>query len=234
MMNDLKIWTVYHRDELVEEYGLQETRTRKLYGTHLDDMGRGINRLHPAWSELVALYYIWSNNVSSDYIGINHYRRQFEPTRLPERGECCCYALYHLGDTIISHYAKCHHRQDLEEAINVINYHYCGDDNPYTKYLITSTTLLGNICFVMQWQDFCDMCEWLFPLLNHIKTCLIGSTHYFDEELRLWREKAVRDFGATKADYQMRTISFIGERLISAWIATNLTVIQIHRVNPKL
>ena len=43
----------------------------------------------------------------------------------------------------------------------------------------------------------------------------------------------IRDFGEERADYQMRTISFIGERLVSAWIATNMKVIQIHAVNPQ-
>ena len=231
MSKELTIWTVYHRDEQVEQYGLQETETRKLYGTHLDDGGKGINVLNPAWSELTALYYIWRNNIQSDCVGINHYRRQFMPQQLPNEGECCCFARYDLRDTILFHYEKCHHREDMETAIDVLNYHH-GEENTYSRYLIMSTSLFGNICFVMRWQDFTDMCEWLFPVLNHIKTSLIGSTHYFDEELRLWREKAVRDFGEDKADYQMRTISFIGERLVSAWIATNLKVIEIHAVNP--
>lgn len=233
MSKKLTIWTVYHRDEQVEQYGLQENETRRLYGTHLDDMGRGINRLNPAWSELVALYYIWSNSIFSDYVGINHYRRQYTPERLPEQGECSCYAKYDLGDTILNHYAKCHHREDLQAAIDVLDYHH-GADNAYSEYLKISTTLMGNMCFVMWWGDFCDMCDWLFLILNHIKTSLIGSTHYFDEELKLWREKAVRDFGEERADYQMRTISFIGERLVSAWIATNMKVIEIHAVNPYL
>jgi hypothetical protein len=30
-MKDLTIWTVYHRDEQVEQYGLQESETRRLY-----------------------------------------------------------------------------------------------------------------------------------------------------------------------------------------------------------
>ena len=232
MNKELTIWTVYHRDEQIAEYGLKETETRKLYGTHLDDMGRGINRLNPAWSELVAIYYIWRNNLKSECIGINHYRRQFEPERLPNIGECCCYARYDMGDTILNHYGKCHHREDLQAAIDVLDY-YCEVDNPYSRYLKTSTTLLGNMCFVMRWNDFCDMCNWLFPILNSIGTTLIGTTHYFENELLMWREKAVRDFGEERADYQMRTISFIGERLVSAWIATNMKVIQISAVNPQ-
>ena len=232
MRRDFTIWTVYHKDEQIEQYGLKETETRKLYGTHLDDMGRGINRLNPAWSELVVMYYIWRNSIASVHIGINHYRRQFEPERLPKVGECCCYAQYDLHDTILDHYGKCHHREDMEAAIAAVDLR-CGVGNPYSEYLRSSTTLLGNMCFVMCWTDFCDMCEWLFPLLNQIKASLIGPTHYFDNELELWREKAVRDFGEEKADYQMRTISFIGERLVSAWIATNLKVIQISAVNPQ-
>lgn len=235
MKQDLTIWTVYHRDEQVEQYGLQETDTRKLYAAHKPCpwTDRPFNELNPAWSELVAMLSIWYCNQRSEWIGINHYRRQFEPERLPEVGECCCYAKYDLGDTILDHYGKCHHREDLETAIAVIDYR-CGESNPYSEYLRTSRTLLGNICLVMRWEEFCDMCDWLFPILNHVKTSLIGSTHYFDEELKLCREKAVRDFGEELADYQMRTISFIGERLVSAWIATNMKVIEIHAVNPYL
>ena len=232
-MNDLTIWTVYHRDEQVEQYGLQESETRRLYGTHLDDMGRGINRLNPAWSELVALYYIWRKQIVSEYVGINHYRRQFDPKQLPKHGECCCYAQYNLHDTILDHYGKCHHREDLQMVIDYLDEFY-GSGNKYSHYLTTSTTLLGNICFVMRWREFADMCEWLFGKLFTIEERMIGKSYYYQERLDRWREKAVRDFGEERADYQMRTISFIGERLVSAWISTNMKVIEIHAVNPYL
>ena len=232
MSKELTIWTVYHRDEQIEQYGLKGTDTRKLYGTHLDDMGRGINRLNPAWSELVAMYYIWRNSIASIHIGINHYRRQFEPERLPKVGECCCYAQYDLHDTILNHYEKCHHREDLEATIAEVDKRH-GEGNQYSEYLKNSCTLLGNMCFVMRWEDYCDMCDWLFPILDAVKIRLIGNVHYFEKELLAWYDKAVRDFGEDRADYQMRTISFIGERLVSAWIATNLKVIQISAVNPQ-
>lgn len=232
MRRDFTIWTVYHKDEQVEEYGLKETDTRKLFGTHLDDMGRGINRLNPAWSELAAMYYIWRNSIASIHIGINHYRRQFKPDVLPKVGECCCYAQYDLHDTILNHYEKCHKREDLEVAIDVLDKRH-GEGNQYSEYLRNSCTLLGNMCFVMRWEDYCDMCDWLFPILDAVRIRLIGNIHYFEKELLAWREKAVRDFGEERADYQMRTISFIGERLVSAWIATNMKVIEIHAVNPQ-
>ena len=109
-MNDLTIWTVYHRDEQIEQYGLKETETRKLYPTHKPCPwdSQSFNELNPAWSELVAMMNICFVRKLSKWIGVNHYRRQFEPKLLPELGECCCYAQYDLGDTILDHYGKCH------------------------------------------------------------------------------------------------------------------------------
>ena len=237
MSKELTIWTVYHRDEQIEQYGLKETDTRKLYATHKPCpwTDKPFNELNPAWSELVAMLNIWWSHKRSQWIGINHYRRQFDPNHLPKRGECCCYARYDLRDTIIDHYGKCHHREDLETAISIIDKRCGGEGNPLSNYLMTSLTLLGNMCFVMQWTDFFNMCFLIFGLLTEIASALIHPVDGTpEEELRLWREKAVRDFGEKRADYQMRTISFIGERLVSAWIATNMKVIEIHAVNPYL
>ena len=116
---------------------------------------------------------------------------------------------------------------DKKEHV-LLNYSYIS-----SYHLKTHTTLLGNMCFVMTWYDFNDMCEWLFPTLFDVQDLLIGKTYSDSIRLKLWREKAVRDFGEDRADYQMRTISFIGERLVSAWIATNMKVIQISAVNPQ-
>ena len=232
MSKELTIWTVYHRDEQIEQYGLKETDTRKLYNVQEDDGIDRFNDMNPAWSELVAIYNIWRTKRKSEHIGINHYRRQFEPERLPNIGECCCYAKYNFGDTILDHYGKCHHREDLQAVINYIETNST-PNNKYSHYLKTHTTLLGNMCFVMTWYDFNDMCEWLFPILFDVQDLLIGKTYSDSIRLKLWREKAVRDFGEERADYQMRTISFIGERLVSAWIATNMKVIQISAVNPQ-
>ena len=235
MKEDLTIWTVYHRDEQIEQYGLKETDIRKLYATHKPCpwSEREFNALNPAWSELVAMLTIWFNHERSEWIGINHYRRQFEPDVLPKVGECCCYAQYDLHDTILDHYGKCHHREDLEVAMNIIDKR-CGEGNRFCEYLKTSTTLLGNMCFVMRWEDFYKMCFFVFGLLAEIRETLIPVIEgTVEEKLRYWREKAVRDFGEERADYQMRTISFIGERMVSAWIATNMRVIQIAKVNPQ-
>lgn len=81
----------------------------------------------------------------------------------------------------------------------------------------------------MTTKDYDRMVEWLFPLLKKIRRRLIGKPNNHKDELKQWRDYAVKHFGKENADYQMRCISFIGERLISAWIMENLTIIETAR-----
>ena len=82
---------------------------------------------------------------------------------------------------------------------------------------------------MMTTKDYDHMVEWLFPLLKKIRCRLIGDPESHKDELKRWRDYAVKHFGEENADYQMRCISFIGERLISAWIMENLTIIETAR-----
>ena len=82
---------------------------------------------------------------------------------------------------------------------------------------------------MMTTKDYDRMVEWLFPLLKKIRRRLIGDPDTQEDELKRWRDYAVKHFGEEHADYQMRCISFIGERLISAWIMKNLTIIETAR-----
>ena len=82
---------------------------------------------------------------------------------------------------------------------------------------------------MMTCHDYDRMVVWLFPLLKKIRRRLIGDPESQEDELKRWRDYAVKHFGEEHADYQMRCISFIGERLISAWIMENLTIIETAR-----
>ena len=53
-------------------------------------------------------------------------------------------------------------------------------------------------------------------MLKKIRRRLIGDPDNQENELKRWRDYAVKHFGEEHADYQMRCISFSGERLISA------------------
>lgn len=235
-MEDLKpltIWTVYHKDGQLEEYPIMNLDTHGYFAANDDDRGKGINKLNPAWSELVAVCYIWINQITSWCVGINHYRRQFEPKTLPSEGEACVYKQYDWGrETVAEQFARHHGKEALYVTLAALARHK-GDR--YIRNLTENHILMGNCCFVMAWSDFQQMCSWLFPLLEEIRDALIGKPKDPKDELKRWRDYAVKHFGEENADYQMRCISFIGERLISAWIMENLNIIQIEHkasVNP--
>ena len=226
-MKPLTIWTVYHDDAQIAEYGLKETDTRKLYANHHTDADHEVNVLNPAWSELTVMFWIWWNTTDTQCIGINHYRRQFEPKRLPNNGEVCIYQMYDWGkETVAEQFARHHGKEALDVMINCLNQN--GDER-YADNILYGHQLVGNCCFVMTCHDYDRMVEWLFPLLKKIRRRLIGDPDTQEDELKRWRDYAVKHFGEEHADYHMRCISFIGERLISAWIMKNLTIIETAR-----
>jgi len=233
-MSDYKIWVSYHKDELVQKYGLHDDETHKLFATHHDVEGKNINALNPVYSEMVTMYYVWKNNLKSDYVGFNHYRRKFDVTRLPEKGECQILRVNDFGsETIYQQYAKCHNVRDLDTMLKLLDDKY-GADNAYTKHIKESHVMYSKCCFLMKWSDFTKMCKYLFQLLDDFAS-VCGCVTKED-----WHKKAEKDFD-DKDDYQMRVVSFLAERLISAWIATNLSpyidgrnVAVVHYNTPEL
>ena len=221
------IWTTYHRQEQVEQYHLTENAYRRLYD--VNRRSRNLmqrNALNPAWSELVTLWHVWQNQLKSDLVGFNHYRRQFEPMEVKE-GECQIFACEHFGSmTIEDQYAHCHDRYDFETLLRVMRAD--PENTPYINHLRFDHALIKCCCFLMTWQDFDRMCSWMFPLMERVQCDLIGLAADTNPMtiVRAWRDKAVSTFGEAKADYQMRTPSFLAERLIGVWIKHNLRVVN--------
>ena len=234
-MNDYKIWISYHKDEQVQKYGLHDDDTHKLFATHHDVEGKNINDLNSVYSEMVTMYYVWKNEQKSDYVGFNHYRRKFGVSRLPNNGECQILQANHFGNaTIYQQYARYHNVKDLDTMLELLDNRY-GVGNAYRKHICESHVMLTKCCFLMKWTDFTKLCKFLFPLLDDFAAscgCLTADD---------WRKKAEKDFDSEHATYQMRVVSFLAERLISAWITTNLNayidgrnVAVVHYNTPEL
>ena len=233
-----KIWISYHKDEQIEQYGLKEDATHILFPTHKEAEKRNINNLNPAYSEMVTMWYVWKNNLRSDYVGFEHYRRHFSAVRTPQKGECQVYKVMDfLFESVYDQYARCHRKEDMDVMLSCVDRRY-GEGNPYTRNIRECHSLISNCCFIMQWGDFTKMCSFLFPLLDDFAS-EFGISNTNVEE---WRKKALRDFGdSSKIAYQTRILSFLAERLISAWIMTNLvpleegkTVAVVHYNTPEL
>ena len=213
------IWVTYHKDELVKEYGLKEDEHHRLFAVHKPVEGENINALNPIYSELVTLYYVWKNQIKSDYVGFNHYRRMFTVEHLPKPDEAQVYRQRMKRMTIYEQYALHHNVKDLDLVLNIMG-RRCGWDNPYARQIKEGHLFLAANCFLMSWENFNRLCDWLFPILFEFAD-LVGCGN----DIEAWRQKEIRDFGGDNMEgvaYQMRIQGFLAERLVSAWIAHNL------------
>ncbi len=78
MNKKIKIWCTYHDLQQIIDYQLQDSDILKLYyANDLSLKENNINNLNMYLGELVTYYYVWKNQIKSDYIGFCHYRRHF-------------------------------------------------------------------------------------------------------------------------------------------------------------
>lgn len=217
---EYRIWITYHKDSLVEEYGLKEDANHKLFAVHKPVEGENMNCLNPVYSEFCTLYYVWQNRKKTPYVGFNHYRRQFDVRRLPGEGECQVWKIWNLKrHSPYWHYCQHHNPEDMDCIIDILNREY-GEDNSYVKHLKRQSIFLPCVCFLMAWDDFVRMCEFVFPIMFEF-----AEKTGCRNDLEKWREKEIRDFNTDdekKINYQMRIQGFLAERLVSAWIFTHL------------
>ena len=213
--HNYKVYIVFHQESQKDEYQLKEDQNHILYDVRLNI---GKNYLNPVWSEMVAMYNIWKEGKTSDYIGFNHYRRQFNVTRLPNENECQVYKVFNFGIPVINQYAACHRREDIQSVVNILNKKY-GQDNPYSDYILNCPLMVGNCCYLMSWENFDRMMKFMFGVLEEFS---IQEQCYDDVDK--WAKWTIKNFGESNYRYQMRIISFLAERLISAWIMTHLKI----------
>ncbi len=239
MEKDYTIWVTYHRDEFVTQYGLKEDEHHRLFASHKPVEGKNINIMNPVLSEMVTMWYVWKNNIKSDYVGFEHYRRHLHITRMPQKGACQIYKTINFGSmTIYEQYSRCHNIKDMDVILSILNETY-GNGNEYVKHITNSNCFVANCTFLMKWSDFVRLCKFLFPVLEEFSR-RIGIVGYDEEALDKWREKSVREFQKSKTVYQMRVLSFLAERLISAWIVSNMKIYNgidvaiVHYNTPEL
>jgi hypothetical protein len=217
----LTVWVSYHQDELIQQYGLEEDAEHRLFATHKEPAGENINRLNPVYSEMVTMWWVWKNRLRSDVVGFEHYRRHLQVGHpLPERGECRVFTVLDFGSkTVYQQYARCHNAKDMDVVLRLLDERY-GAGNPYGRHIRESHKLIANCTFLMRWEDFTELCEYMFPLLEDYGRAMGMADGLGTVEQ--WHAKAARDFMGRHTEYQRRVVSFLAERLISAWIATHM------------
>ena len=216
------MWITYHKDEQIEEYSLKEYDMFHLYkGNDLTVGGVNINHLNQFYSELTTFYWVWKNHVFSKVVGFCHYRRRFSQIVELERDTCQVWKICHLGHSVSQDYKMAHNYNDMYDVIAILDEKY-GLGNGYSKYLLEGRIFIPCCSFIMCYEDFEKLCEFLFPILF-----AYDRKNHLDMNPEKYRQKAERDFRYDNVDYQQRAISFLAERLISAYLVLNMNLVSV-------
>lgn len=195
-----------------------------------DDIGEdNISSKNCNYCELTALYWIWKNDTSSDYIGLCHYRRFFTTNRIVSKS-------YHFIDDqyiervlkrrrvilpkksffwngTVNAYLKSGVLKDIElteEAIKSLTPEFVPFWN--SEVVNSTSNYLYNM-FVMSRRDFNEYCEWLFSILSYVEK-KIDMTNYTAS--------------------QKRVFGYLSERLLGVWIAKKrFSVKQLNVINTE-
>lgn len=237
-MNDnYVIWISYNKDVQISQYDLKEDSHHKLFAIHKPTDGENINDLSPVYGSLVTMYYVWKNNIKSDYVGFNSYDCLFNVVNIPDENKCQILQLLDFkSKTVYEQYSSCHNCDDINTVIKILDDKF-GLDNKYTNYIQTEHRLIPNCCFLMSWDNFVKLCDFVFSVIQEF----VIRYGLEQETVVDYYNRVLLDFRKEKAEYQSRLISFLGERLISAWIFTNLEVFTkkrkiaiVHHNTPEL
>lgn len=220
-MSDYTIWVSYHKDEFVEQYSLKEDEHHKLFPTHKPAELPNINIMNPVYSEMVLMWYVWKNNLKSDYVGFEHYRRRLDIDHVPEEGHCYVFdEVTFENETVYKQYARSHNKKDLDIVIKILEETY-GKNNIYVKHIMESKKLVPFCTYMMKWNDFTLMSNYMFGVINKYSK-RVGIKGYGEDALNKWKMKAIEDFNGVNWRYQTRVVAYLVERLISAWISAHM------------
>jgi len=179
----LKIYVMAHKDFKNYRYhpiytivADDESELQKKYRLNIIYAKEGkLYNLKRAYGEMSRLYYIYqlykNGNLSSKYVGLNHYRRYFNFTdNIPDLDEIFKNYDVILGDTdfqkrgMRGHYCTYHICKDYEEIIDIIkqmkpNYYETALRVGEKKYLHSCNL------FIMKKEDFFKYCEFMYDIL---------------------------------------------------------------------
>ena len=192
-----------------------------------DDRGdEQISIKNPTFCELTALYWMWKNDIKSEYMGLNHYRRYFlsnvsgqiltysEINSLMSKCDIVLSSRIRFKSSVRMHlYRTSCYIKDVE-LMEMIVRKMSPDYSPIlSKYLEGNVMSYANM-FIMSRYNLDNYCEWLFSILFEM-------------------EKEENMEGYTNPE--KRLYGYLGELLINVWAEYNkLKVIELPVYNVEV
>jgi hypothetical protein len=228
MERKINIWVTYHDDSLIEKYGLQNNDVYSLFKANDTSVsGENINYLNAFYCEMCTMYYVWKNNIKSKYVGFCHYRRMLNISKDSfelRMGQCLCQTPWILSESsMYEQDKKWHNIQILDEFLDIMREKF-GYNNKYENDIYFSKEFINNMIFLMNWDDFCKMMEFIFGIIDDWRNNF--NIHTFEDYWEYGRE---RYNGTNTLQYQERYVGFVMERIISAYLKCNFDKIFVNR-----
>ena len=176
---------------------------RSQYPTKIIEANNRLQPMKHCYSEGFQMYDIWMKDNTSEYIGINHYRRYFCMQRdndnirenvLPPK----------WNFNVYTQYGFCHNIDDLFKVKDIIDKYYEGYDTNNLNGLYTCNM------FILEHEIFNKYCRFMFGVLD-----------IFNEQNNLNTDKDVENYIIANKDkysmwdfnYQSRLYGFLMERI---------------------
>ena len=167
-----KIYCTFFDNSQISEYNLKETDILKLYNSNdLNIKEENINHINPYICELVTYYYVWKNQIKSDYVGFCHYRRHYNKIYYD-----------YIDDTHIQVFKLSGAEFHIENNLQQLLYDYFKIYYPelYNKIKFNENNKYPYLCclkmsYIMTWNVFNDICKFIFGFFD-----FIGETYNKD------------------------------------------------------
>lgn len=172
-----------------------------------DDSGDNISEVNPLFGELTGIYWVWKNDITSDVIGVCHYRRFFansehqllncnEITDLMSKYDIIT-TMHSSGDiTSYESFAKSHNIADYDILGQCLQELYPEYYDSFLYHKNECGGYFGNLMITTS-QLYKQYCEWLFSIL-------FKAAEYID----------VSGYDL----YHARIYGFLSEILMNVWL----------------
>ena len=182
-------------------------------GYLIDSDGDEISEKNPYYCELTALYWIWKNDKTDEWVGLNHYRRYFLS---PETGkilnkydikqilthyDVILWKKIILNESVERFYYRgAGYRKDITLLKQVIQNLYPEYLNDCEDVLRANSASYANM-FIIHREAFNAYCNWLFAILYEMEKELDMNGYTVQEK---------------------RVYGYLGEILLNVWIKKNV------------
>ena len=143
---------------------------------------------------------------------------------MPKIGEVITFDKTKTDGLVINQYAYYHGRKRAIELYHILCTLF-GGDSEEVSYFKDKQYMYTNNSMVLNWSDFCKMCEFVFGVIDKIDS--FYGLHYtydkYEKNAQIYTEDG-------RLDYQRHWMAYIGERLVSCYIDIHLKPLTIERL----